>query len=251
MDFLEDLSLINRISFKKTFLGLKNNWPLVFVGFLYWILSFFAILLSGFLFRGPFSILRGIFTTLFISSLISNYLVMIQLTVLNRKMTLDNFKEGFKYYVWKIYGIFFIMYMVTYLLQILGMGLRTNLTMLLNLVYLSFFILFNALPEAIYLKNYIPMDTIRYSLEFMKENWIQWLLPNILISLIFYLIFGSLNNFIRSGLGSLDGAFVIEGLLRALIGQVFLGLFMIYRGNLFYILSNSTRRNRAYKYGRD
>lgn len=251
MNFFDDLKLVNKVSLKNTFSGLKRNWTIALVGFLYWILIFLAIGVSGLLLRGPFSILRGLFTTLFISSLISNYLVMLQLTVLNRKIGFNDFKEGFKFYVWKIYGIFFILYLVNYLLNILGRSLNTNIGLLSQLFSISLFILFNALPEAIYLKNYEPVDTIKFTLGFMKENWIQWAIPNILIVIVLYFVSKGLTGVLLGGFLNMNITSVLRSLLQALISQVFVAVFMIYRGNLFYILDNSTRRNRSYKYDRD
>lgn len=251
MDFIKDFKLVNSLAIKNTGKGLRKNWYIIFLGFIYWIISILVITLSGALLRGPFSILYGLVITLLISSLLSNYLAMLELTVLEIRINFDSFKDGFKYYLIKVYGIFFIMYLFNYLLDILGMVTRTNVSLLNSLIYIGFFILFNPLPEAIYLKNYQSMDTIKYSLGFMKDNWIDWLIPNVLVALVFYLIFGGFSKHFLLGVGSGGPIFIFRGLAKSLLSQVFIAFFMVYRGNLFKILSTSTRRNRKYKYDRD
>ena len=250
MSFFDDLKIVNGLAIKQTLLGFKRNWFISLVGIIYSILITVFLLVSRFVLRGPFSILAGILTTLVMSSLISNYFVLVQLTVLNREITFNDFKDGFKFYVWKIYGVFFILYLVSYLLDIFGGIFRVNTGLLTVIVNISFFVLFNALPEVIYLKDYIPMDTIKYTLGFMKDNWVQWAIPNLIIFSILYFASRGLTGFITNSILSANFTIGFKTFLRSILVQMFVSIFMIYRGNLFYILSNSTRRNRIYKFGR-
>ena len=239
MDFFEDLKLVTKISAKGSLKGFKKNWYIIFLGFIYAMISTTVLTTASFIFRGPFSILAGLIASLLVSSLISNYLYLLELIIYGRKIGIDNFKTGFTVYLNKVYGVMFIFYIINRILGMVGGG---YIIFISNLII---FIVFNALPETIYLKGYDSMGTIEYSLEFMKENWSHWLIHNILFGLAIYFM---LRNLSFGGFGPI---FTVGNIVSTLIKQTFIGLYMIYRGNLYKVLSSSTSRNRKYKYDRD
>ena len=79
----------------------------------------------------------------------------------------------------------------------------------------------------------------------MKENWIEWLIPNVVLLGLLYLVTGNvLTSLFSTGLSI--NVLSIRGIVLYLIGQVIFSFTMIYRGVLFDILSTSTRRKRMF-----
>ncbi|MDO5754933.1 MAG: hypothetical protein Q4P28_01680 [Tissierellia bacterium] len=103
--------------------------------------------------------------------------------------------------------------------------------------YLIIFILLNPLPESVYLGNGNGVQAIGNSLELMKNNFHQWL-PNMVIA---YFLYPKILRLIQNPLKkSPQDILVFLG-----INLVFLGV-MIYRGQLYEILSKSNMRKRRF-----
>ena len=159
---------------------------------------------------------------------------------------MDNFKDGFKYYLWKVYGIFFIAWLGSYFLSLIGGIAGTNIVLLSEIVSIVVLIALNPLPETIYLKYYSPFESIKYAFEFMKENWINWIIPNIIFYFLLYLVTNTL--LLNVFTTHLDFNFNsnVKGIGIYIVGQALFSFIMIYRGHLFKLLSTSTRRKRIY-----
>jgi hypothetical protein len=74
------------------------------------------------------------------------------------------------------------------------------------------------------------------------ENWIEWLLPNLLVGIAGYL----LRNLVYQLVAPLP-FFLQYFLVEAAFG-LFLTFLMIFRGLLFSELNGTTRRSRVYRY---
>lgn len=244
MNYIKDIVYVNKESFLKAIKSLKKSWQVIFVGLAYGAIS---VVLSGVLsliLRGPLSILSGIISAIIISSLFSNYLYLLTNIIKYGKISFDDFKNGFTYYLRKIYVILFIIYIAQLLLSVVTRMMGPLGGTLISLASIGAFILLNALPETIYQKYYGPLDTISYSYSFLTENILNWAIPNIiffgilspLVTNIFSMIF-----VIR--IGFLPG---IEQIIIFVLGQLIFNFGMIYRGHLFDLLSTSTRRKREF-----
>jgi hypothetical protein len=246
MDIIKDLAIINSNVFKKSIKGFKNNWVIIFTGFAYTILNLVLFSLVNFLFKGVLSILAGFVAAIITSSLISNYLYLLYNIIKYDRISLENFKDGFKYFIWKVYGIFFIAWVVGFLLDIIGNAIRLPYHTFNLIVSILVLIIFNPLPEIIYQKSYSPWESVISSFEFMKENWFNWLLPNALFTFLIYKFSGRIitNMFVTHLSFNFDLS--ARGILIYLLGQVLFSFIMFYRGFLFEILSTSTRRKRFY-----
>jgi uncharacterized integral membrane protein len=196
-----------------------------------------------------FSILAGIVITLVMSALFSNYLYLIENIISYGKITLDDFKKGFQVYIWKIYGIMVVIWFINY-----GAGLflspilklRIGFITLWMLLYWVAFILLNCLPEVIYQKHYDLKEMFQYSFSFVKENWIDWFVPNIFLGILFYFVMGKTLT-ISYLMGSFSFSLSIKRIVSYFLGQLLLSFIMIYRGLLFDLLSSTTRRKRMFK----
>lgn len=247
MNYLEDMIYVNKSALDKTLKSITKNWMIILTGFLYTIINLVLYSVLGLLFRGPLYILSGIASALIMSSLVSNYSYLLFNIVNYNRLTMDNFKEGFTHYVRKIYGILFIGYigslLLSFVLPILG-SISAGLGFILALIL---GIALNALPETIYLKDYDAWESILYSLEFLKDNWINWLVPNVILYGAIYFITGEilLGNVFNTHLGfNFSTSPIYVG--RYLIAQTIFSFMMIYRGYLYRVLSTSTRRKRTF-----
>ena len=247
MSFFEDMIYVNKSVLEKTVKSISKNWMIILTGFLYTVINIVLYNLLGILFRGPISILSGIASALITSSLISNYLYLLFNIVSYNRLTVNNFQDGFTYYVRKIYGVLFVAYigrlLLSFAIPILG-PIGISLGLLLPLIL---GVGLNALPETVYLKDRDAWESIVYSLEFLRDNWINWLIPNVVFYGAIYLIIGKLilGNVFNTHIGFNFSTNIIY-IVRYLIAQVIFSFMMIYRGHLYKILSTSTRRKRMF-----
>lgn len=198
------------------------------------------------IFVGALSIIANIVLAIVSAGLISNYLYLLHKVINYNKITLQDFKDGFTYFLRKVYMIFFFAWIGSLLLNAVSNFLGSNFYILYIIVYLSIFIILNALPETLYLKTLEPMESIIYSFDFIKENWINWLIPNVILYITLFLLTGiTITNIFTTYLYfSFD--FNPISIIIYLLGQVLFSFVMIYRGHLFKILSGSTRRKRMF-----
>lgn len=252
LDILKDLLLVNRSTIKKASKLFLNNWVIVFTGFVYTLLNIALIIVMNIIFRIPIMrFFSGIISFIATSAMISSFLYLLNQIIRYGRVTIQDFKDGFTVYLWKVYGVLFIGWVASFLFdRIIGpviysanLSLSGTISFIISLLVL---ILMNALPESIYQKHYSAWDTVTYAFNFVKENWIEWFVPNVIMLGLFYLVTG---NVIKDVFAISSGYFFslsIRGILLYVIGQVMFSFIMIYRGILFDTLSTSTRRKRAY-----
>lgn len=244
MDFLKDLKIVQLNTLKRSLKSFSKNWIIIFTGFIYTMLNIVIFTLINLLFTGVFSIIAGVIAAIVTSSLISNYLYLLFNIVKYDKITLDNFKDGFKIYLRKIYGIFFIAWIASFLLNIVDNIVGSYTTAFYSVIGILAYVIFNPLPEVVYQKHYSSYESIGYSFEFMKTDWFNWLLPNVIFGLILYKLSGVFSfDVFRT---HIEYSLSLKGIGKYLLNQVIFSYVMIYRGHLFNILSNSTRRKRMY-----
>lgn len=246
MNLIEDIILVNKTTFKKSIRSFQKNWVIIFTGLAYTLLNMLMLILLNTFFRGPLYILAGFIMAIVSSSLISNYLYLLSNIISYDRITIDNFKEGFKYYLWKVYGVFFIAWIASYLLSLLTGIAGTNAELLNRIVGIVILIGLNPLPETIYQKYYSPYESIQYAFDFMKGNWLNWLVPNVIFYIALYFLTGRVIMDIFTTHLSFGLDLSLKGLGIYLLGQILFSFTMIYRGHLFKLLSTSTRRKRMY-----
>lgn len=246
MTIFEDMILVQKNTIKKSIRSFKTSWPIIFTAIAYMLINVLTINLVSILLNGVLSILAGLILAIISSSLISNYMYLLYNAINYNRITFQSFKEGFTQYLWKVYGIFFIAWIVRYALSIVGNLLGTAGVMVFTLLNLLVLILLNPLPETIYQKYYSSAESIKYAFDFIKENWLNWFVPNIILFGIIYLITGRLVLNMFTTYLELNFNLEIISIIRYLVGQSLFSFAMIYRGHLFDLLSTSTRRKRMY-----
>lgn len=244
MDIIKDLLYTNKKIFKTALDSTYKNWPIIFTGLFYTIASIILAVLLPF-----FWILGGLVGIIVMSALISNYLYLINCIIKRNKIDFRDFKDGFGAYLRKVWSVSFIGWVALLVINTFLMpGFRRGFQPMALSVIINFlvFALFNALPETIYQKYYNPWESITYAVEFVRDNWIEWFIPNIALIGILYLLTGNLLTGIFNYHLPLSMIFSPTGIILYLIGQIWFSFMMIYRGYLFETLSTSNRRKRLF-----
>jgi hypothetical protein len=209
---------------------------------------------------GSFGIAGGFALGLMEAWLAGWYLALVEIDVSEqRTTTLADIRENSGVYLWEVISILFIFFIARLLL----MGVPTVLFIVVPLAT----ILFNPAPEMIYQDRVQSVDLLGRSIQFMQENWPEWLgghiLPFSLLSAWAYLMhggwsmswvlsaltmFGPWFEFINAGTLAFQlGGTGISGLLSFGLSFVFVHAIMLFRGNLYKRLRHSSRRSRAWQ----
>ena len=209
-----------------------RNWVVSFARVAYGIiLAVIASLVA------PLGIVGALLFSLASQACVSSGLFLIKNMVENNKADFNDFLNGFTVFLWTLLGIAFILWIP---LRVLSMGLATapNGALIYFLVKLALYILLNPVPEFIYQTRTSGLELISASYNFIVENWIEWLIPNIVLFALGYFLLELLEPLLF-GLPGFVALF-----LYAFIAGLALTYFMIFRGFLFAQLHGTTRRSR-------
>lgn len=237
---INDFILVNKEVFLKTKSTIVNNWQILLMGFVYSIIGMAAFFVLGILLSGPIGIFGGIITVIVESAIISSYLFVLQNVLSYGRFRTRDIKNGFTYYLWKIYGVIFLFFIINLVLGLLSNIIGSGIVWLQLIIYIGGIIFLNPLPETIYIKSLDTWASVQDSVEFIKENAFNWLIPNLIFSIL--LLSLSFRSFgFRMFLFRVRG-----GILTYLITAILISVIMIYRGHLYKILSGSTARKRQF-----
>jgi hypothetical protein len=242
MELIKDLIDVNKQTFVKTLNSIKSHWEALLIVLVYVLISQTVFMLVRNMFVGALSIVSGILIALIEAALISSFLFVLNNIVLYNRFRWKDVIEGLNYYLLKVYGILFIFFIVNFILSS-TLNLIGSIGYLLSLIF-QLFIIFalNPLPETIYLKNYDSRGSILYCIEFIKGDFLNWFVPNIVLGVCLFFIV----NISNTNLLAISVSNFIPFILELLLISVFLSFFMIYRGHLFKLLSTSNRRKRQF-----
>lgn len=246
MEILQDIIIVNKQTIKKTFHSLTKNWMIIFTGILYFIMNVVIYNIIFNIFRGAFSIIAGIIAAVMIAAMISHYLYLLSNIIDYDRLILHDFKDGFGFFFRKVYRVTFIAWIGSYFVSALGGMLGPSSYVLDSIINILILILLNALPEIIYLESLDSMDSIMYSLDFIKNNWYNWLIPNVILYFGLYLITGNIITDLFTTNISFGIIFGRFNIIRYFVGQILFSFMMIYRGHLFKLLNKSNRRKRLF-----
>jgi hypothetical protein len=227
---------IYRVALKRTLELLAANWGIIFAP-----LAYSLILSAAAALAARLGFIGGFIMTAVSAACASSGLFLVENVVRMGKFDLNDFFKGFTVYLWEILGIAFILWIPMTLLRQVAYSTEDGPLIVLA-IQLLLYVVLNPVPELIYQSRASGLALLSASYEFIVENWIEWFLPNVLITAAGYLLLGWLDapaaylpSFFRFFL-----LFSIFGLLLTFL--------MIFRGLLFSELAGSTRRSRAYRY---
>jgi hypothetical protein len=225
-----------RTALRRSWESLLKNWVVSLAPWAYGaLLSVVAVVVA------PLGILGGLVLGVATQACISSGLYLIKNIVESGRANVRDFINGFTVYLWELLGIAFILWIP---MRVLAMALESaaNGGLIFALIQIAVYILLNPLPELVYQTRSSGVTLISESYNFIVENWLEWFLPNIVLTIAGYLI---LQAFAAVTTG-------LPGVVQIFITAVGMGLcvsyFMIFRGFLFAELYGSTRRSRAYRY---
>ena len=231
MNILTDVINVNKETLNRTIKSLKYI-PLLAIVILGLSIAEFWIqtLLSGF--SGGVNFLLGFaryFVTVFFGSALIGLLY--DLVMFNR-FRINGLIDGYKAFFGPFSSVMFIYILLEYAFIFLS-GTMPLFNML------SLIIMFgieSLLYEEVYIANNYSIEAYSHILSFLIENILHWL-----ITMVFYVYIQIQMRY--SGLA----IFNIEFLIRTLIFSLILAFIYLYKGHLFNILNNSSRRKREFE----
>lgn len=255
MEFFKDIIYINKMAGKKVYDLFLKNWLIIFTGLIYSTITIVINIMLGPFFMIPiFNIIAGIALYLISAALLSSYFYILYSVIKYQKFEFKDIKRGLRVYLHEITRILFIgwiagMVVFNVVVPILSNSMAGYLSpsTLRNIIMIIVLIALNPLPEVIYLKGRTGLDAIQYTFEYMKENWIEWMIPNVVLLGLLYVVTGNLMiNLFSTGISFNPSILTIKSLGMYLVGQIIFSFTMIYRGVLLDILSTSSRRKRMF-----
>jgi hypothetical protein len=211
-----------------------------------WIVSFaplaygFIMALAGLL-ALPLGIFGGLLLALASQACISSGLHLIKNMISTGKANLADFRNGFTAYLWDLLTVAFILW-IPLRLAAMALGSVPNGGLIYLLIQVTLYVLLNPVPEFIYQTRVSGLELLSASYNFIVENWLEWLLPNIVMTVIgFFLL-----RLLQAMIWPLPG--FIEWFVITFASGLFLTYFMTFRGFLFAELHGTTRRSRVYRY---
>jgi hypothetical protein len=220
----------------KTTQLLRDNLGIIFAPIAYGlVLSAAAMLLA------PLGFIGGMVLGVVLAACASSALYLIENVVRMGKASLQDFTRGFSVYIWEILTIAFIFWIPMRLLAQFAFTMPNGPLLYLG-VQILLYVIFNAMPELIYQGRVSGLALLSASYQFIVENWMEWLLPNLLVGVAGYL----LRNLIYELVAPMP-FFLQYFFVEAAFG-LFLTCLMIFRGLLFAELNGTTRRSRVYRY---
>jgi hypothetical protein len=214
----------------------RDNLGIIFAPLAYgMLLSAAAMLLV------PLGIIGGLVMGVVLAACASSGLYLIENVVRMNKATLQDFTRGFSVYLWDILTIAFIFWIPMRLLAQVAFT-TPNGPLFYFGVQILLYVIFNPVPELIYQGRVSGLALLSASYQFIVENWIEWLLPNLLVGAVGYL----LSNLVDQLVAPMP--FFLQYFLVGAAFGLFLTFLMIFRGLLFSELNGTTRRSRVYRY---
>jgi len=236
MDSVKAIVWIYQISFSRTGERLAGNWAIIFAPLAYGVILAVAAVIFSFL-----GFLGRMIVTAVAAACASSGLYLIENIVRGSKVVPNDFVKGFSVYLWEILGIAFILWLPMTLLSRVAYSVPQGPLVIL-IVQVLLYVVLNAVPELIYQSRVSGLALLSASYEFIVENWLEWLLPNLLIVAAGYLAKVWLMALV------VYLPFYLWSFLIPFAFGLFLIFLMIFRGFLFAELSGTTRRSRLYRY---
>ena len=208
-----------------------RNWPVLLSVFAY-----SAILTTGTYLGALFGLIGGLITSLLTSACLGSFLYLVEMIVRTNKVTWADFTASFGVYFWDVVGVTFAVWLFWFVAAPALTSLPQGPVVVLA-IQLVGVILFNAVPELIYLGHYGVMALLARSYQFVANNWIEWFPPNLLLMAGLMVVWRA----------PVEGSLVLQALAGAL-AALFLYFAMVVRGLLFIELDGSTRRARIFRH---
>ena len=206
-----------------------RNWPVAGTTFAY----SFALAATSIV-APSLGIAGGFLMSLVWAACASSFLYLVEMILRTGSVSWGDFRRSFGVYLWDVVGVTFILWVV---FAVATPALRTipqgpGLILGMNLVIV---VLFNAVPELIYLGHHSALELLTESYRFIADNWIEWFPATLAMAVPLALIAGV----------PLPGALVW---VRTAVLAFLVYYVMVARGLLFLELHGSSRRSRVFRH---
>ena len=225
---LVTLKIYRKVFVRAGHLALRN-WPVLASAFAYSAIMSVTVQLAMLL-----GLVGGFLMSLVWAACVGSFLYLVETIVRTTKVTLEDFRRSFGVYLWDVVGITFLFWVFFTLATPAITQLAQGMLVLL-FIQIAIFVLFNAVPELIYMAHYSSVALLSESYAFISANWIEWFPANLLAAGVLYAV-------ASVPIGGI-GAYAKTAVLVLLVYCT-----MIMRGLLFIELHGSTHRGRAFKY---
>lgn len=250
---LEDILSVYKNSLNKTINSIKECPFLLLLTPVYFILVEIFTYLSLQISFGRGSFIMGFIRPVGYSLLISSYFQMLEDGIIYKRINIKSLKSSFTRYFYQVYSVFFVLIILDYLLM--GVGSIGKIEIIVGIVIN---IIFSSVSEGIYIEGDNGISAFQEALVFMKENFIHWTFPTVVVIFGLEKILVGTNNFYLSNnlllqnLGNSINSLVIMGLIPARIGsliifEVILSAFAIFRYHMYRMLRGSSIRKRKFQ----
>lgn len=258
---LSDLNLLLRATLRiyreslvEALRGCLLNWKMVFVHFLYLVLC--SVVMRIALAFGP--VAGGFVLGFFLAAVLANYLFTVSSGVRREKVFFGEvWSQGFELFSPTL-SVLFCLFILTF---VVDRVLSQADLWLVAVFHLLVAVLFNPIPEIIYTRPGRVFDMLGESFEFIRENFIEWFLPALILGLPLVLVDPDLAALLGLQFITTNPLHMIEYFLMVfyhpvmlltvaplVLAFVFCMYFVfIFRGHLYQRLSTSTRRKRIYQ----
>ncbi len=223
MNRIQDVITLVKESFQETIYLFKKIPLLIAIPAIHFLVYFFVINLGVL----RFGIFSNLILGLFYSVILASYFYVLHQAIYYKKFKFEYLYQGVKVFFLKTWFFVIVVNLLIYVMALLGGAaiLGPYLTMIP-------FVLFNPMPEIIYISEYNERDMFFYNLNFIKRNYLPWYASNlILLSGLFIVLLIS---------GTIP--FVANIVLL-----VYFGFAMVFRGYLFKKLHNTNYRKRQFQ----
>lgn len=230
--------------------GLIKNWKILPGVLALLVLFYFAAMIFG-----GMGIAGGFILGIIQIIMISYYYLWLDEIVSRNALTFQDMKEFDSGMFFRVLNILFVLFIINFLF----IGVRHTSPNLIICIEFLLVILLNAAPELVYINKYDGFSAITESVGFIKNNWIEWFVP-FLVMASPVLLFIPLQAFL---LFMARGVIMIPGFSIATVWLIFdywISLyiavplaviagnwFMLFRGFLFKELVSGSRRQRAFR----
>lgn len=245
---------IYRDSLSRAFQGVVKNWRMLAVHFSYSLLLMAAMPVAGLF--GPFA--GGFIMGMLLAIILGQYLATVRAAVEGDQLRFSEIKDTIFELFSPVISVLFALWILFLLVEaVFG---SPELRWLRAVVALFVTVFFNPIVEIIYCRPSSGPEMFGQSIEFIKENFIEWFLPVFLIGLLLavvkpgsvvplaVLLFTTPPLRLIENIFLAGGAGAVMGNLLAVLLFIF-GLYFVlaFRGCLYLALSGSTRRKRIYQ----
>jgi hypothetical protein len=248
--FTTTLQLYQQVA-RDTWKNTQHNWWIAFLPLVYG----FILLIAG-LIATPLGMLGGFLLGFVLAVCTSSYLYFIAGVVAGSRMTIAELRESWRPCLSPVITILFFFFIVQLALSIIlpGMAGAGPIALLIHLILL---IVLNPIPEIVYHGRSDGFDMLQESVDFLRENGIEWFTPLVAIALLsvvaplpFMAVVSQSGNLSAPTFGSNELLYgSVTGVLMAILSAVLFYVLMVFRGLLFRALASGTRRQRLYRAG--